>query len=101
MVQESLDRLGRAWQFTQLDLINSYYWMKIKKGNELKTIFRTRYGHFKYQVISFKLTNASATFQDYINKILVEKLDVFVFIYLNDILIYIESKREEYMEAVW
>ncbi len=48
----------------------------------------------------FGLTNAPATFQVYI-KILLEKLDVFVIVYLNDILIYTKSERKEYMEAVW
>ena len=39
----------------------------------------------------FALSNALATFQGYVNKILAEKLDIFVIIYLNDILIYIKD----------
>ncbi len=62
--------------------------------------FRIRYDHFEYQVIFFGLTNTLGTFQGYINIILAEKLDVFVIVYLNDILIYIESEGEEYMEAI-
>ncbi len=41
-----------------------------------------------------------AMFQGYINKILAEKLHVFVIIYLNDILIYTESKGEEHVQAI-
>ena len=48
----------------------------------------------------FRLTNAPTTFQGYINKILVEKLDVFVIMYLNDILIYTKNESKEYVEAV-
>ena len=59
-----------------------------------------RYGHFKYQVISFGLSNAAASFQGYITKILAETLDVFIIVYLDDILIYIEDKSQTYMEAV-
>ncbi len=44
----------------------------------------------------FGLTIILATFQGYINKVLAEKLDVFVILYLNDILIYIENKGKEY-----
>ena len=50
--------------------------------------FRTQYGHFKYQVMPFGLSNAPAKFQGYVNKILAEKSDIFVVIYLDDILIY-------------
>ncbi len=34
LVGESLDRLGRARHFTQLDLTNAYYQMRIREGNE-------------------------------------------------------------------
>ncbi len=50
--------------------------------------------------MSFGLSIAPATFQSYINKILVEKLDVFVMVYLDDILIYIESEGKEHVEGV-
>ena len=72
----------------------------IRKGDEEKIAFRTRYGYFKYQVMPFRLTNASATFQNYINKILAEKLDVFVIVYLDDILIYTKNKGKEHAEPV-
>ncbi len=49
----------------------------------------------------FGLTNAPATFQGYINKILVEKLNIFMIMYLDDILIYTKNKSKEYVEAVW
>ncbi len=39
-------------------------------------------------------------FQSYINKILAEKLDVFVIVYLDDILIYTESEGEKHVQAV-
>ena len=48
----------------------------------------------------FGLTNALATFQGYINKILAEKLDVFVIVYLDDILIYTEDESEGHVQAV-
>ncbi len=48
----------------------------------------------------FGLTNTPANFHGYINKILAEKLDVFVIIYLNNIFIYTESKGIEHIEVV-
>ncbi len=49
----------------------------------------------------FGLTNAPAMFQSYINKILIEKFNIFVIVYLDNILIYIESKDKELVQAVW
>ncbi len=74
--------------------------MRIREGDEWKTAFRTGYGHFEYQVMPFGLTNAPAMFQGYINKILVEKLGVFVIVYHNDILIYTESEGKEHIQVV-
>ena len=48
----------------------------------------------------FGLSNAPASFQGYISKILVEKLDIFIIVYLNDILIYTEDQGQGHVEAV-
>ena len=45
-------------------------------------------------IISFKLINASATFQTYINNILKEHLNMFIIIYLNNILIYSKNEKD-------
>ena len=81
-----------AKQFTQLDLTNTYHRMRIKEGDEWKMAFRTWYGYFEYQVMPFGLSNAPASFQGYISKILAEKFDVFVIVYLDNILIYNEDE---------
>ena len=91
LIDESPDRLGRAKRFTQLDLTNAYHRMRICEGDEWKTAFRTQYGHFKYQVMPFGLSNTPATFQRYVKKILAKKFDIFVIVYLDDILIYTED----------
>ena len=49
----------------------------------------------------FGLTNAPASFQGYIKKILAEKLDIFVIVYLDDILIYTDDKGDTHVAAVW
>ena len=59
-----------------------------------------RYSHFEYQVMPFGIFNAPASFQEYVNKILEEKLDVFVIVYLDDILIYTEDAGQGHVEAV-
>ena len=101
LIGELLDRLGRAKRFTQLDLTSAYHRMRIREGDEWKTAFRTRYGHFEYQVMPFGLTNAPASFQGYINKILAEKLDIFVIVYLDDILIYTDDDKGHVVAVQW
>ncbi len=48
----------------------------------------------------FDLSNAPASFQGYINKILVEKLDIFVIVYLNIILVYTENAGQPHVDKV-
>lgn len=62
-------------------------------------VFRTWYGHFEYQVMSFDLSHALANFQSYINKILAKKLNDFVIVYLNDIVIY--NNESDYIDSIW
>ena len=49
----------------------------------------------------FGLFNALIIFQRYVNKILAEKLDVFIIIYLDDILIYTEDPGQPHIEAIY
>ena len=81
-------------RFTKLDLITAYNNIRIKKGDEYKTVFRTRYGYYEWNVMPLGLCNAPATFQEYINDLLREYLDQRVIVYLDDILIYSDNEDE-------
>lgn len=61
LIEELLDRLGRAKRFTQFNLTSAYQRMRIQEGDEWKTAFRTRYDYFEYQVMPFGLSNAPAS----------------------------------------
>ena len=87
LIGKFLNWLGWTKRFIHLNLTSAYHWIRIKEGNEWKTTFKTRYGHFEYQIILFGLSNIPASFQSYINKILAKKLVVFVILYLDNILI--------------
>ena len=96
LITETLDRLCGAKKFTKMDLKDAYHRIRIKEGDEWKTAFRTRYGHFEYLVMPFGLANAPATFQAYINRALAGLVDVFCVVYLDDILIYSNSEEEHW-----
>ena len=100
LLGESLVRLGQAKRFTQLDVTSIQHQRRIKEGDNWKTAFQTKYGHFEYQVMPFGLFNAPASFQGYINKILAEKLNIFVIVYLDDILIYTKDQGQGHVKAV-
>ncbi|WMV37721.1 hypothetical protein MTR67_031106 [Solanum verrucosum] len=55
---------------------------------------RTRYGHYEFLVMSFGLTNAPVAFMDYMNRVFMEYLDMFVIVFINYIFIYSRSENE-------
>ena len=84
---------GAKW-FTKLNITDAYYRLQITKGEEWKTAFQTKYGHFEYTVMPFGLTNTLASFQRFINEVLREHLNIFIITYLNDILIFLKNYNE-------
>lgn len=82
------DLIQGATVFTKLDLQNAYHIVCIREGDEWKTAFNTPTGHYEYLVMPFGLTNAPAVFQALVNDVLRDMINQFVFIYLDDILIF-------------
>ena len=61
---------------------------------------RILYNYFKYQVMFFNFFNVLVIFKSYINKILTEKFNIFVIVYLDDILIYIKNLAQPYVKVI-
>ena len=101
-IDELFDHLHGAKVFSKLDLISDYYQIAIKSKNRYKTVFKTRYDHYEFNVISFELTNASVIFQTLMNDIFRDLLDICIIIYLDDILVYSKNKEEheQYLRQV-
>ena len=83
-----LDQVKKANIYTRLDLRGAYYLVRMREGDEWKTAFKTQFGLFEYLVMPFGLCNAPAAFQFFLNDVLKEYLDIFVIVYIDDILIY-------------
>ena len=94
LIHELLDRVSGSSFFSKLDLTNAYWHIRIREGDEYKTAFRTRYGLFEYLVMPFGLSNAPSNFQAHINACFSDMLDVFLVIYLDDLLIFSKTKEE-------
>ena len=62
LISETLNRLSRVKIFTKLDIISAFNRLRIREGDEPLTVFKTRFGLFKYLVIPFGLYNSPALF---------------------------------------
>ena len=94
LISSAFEPLQGATIFSKLDLRNAYHLVRIREGDEWKTAFNTPLGHFEYLVMPFGLTNAPAVFQALINDVLRDFLNRFIFVYLDDILIFSRSLDE-------
>src|SRR5882724_2764171 len=94
LISDLLDAPRKAWIYTKIDLRHAYHLIRLSPGDEWKTAFRTCYGSFEWLVMPEGLTNASVAFQQFMNDIFVDMIDVIVIIYLDDILIYSDNITE-------
>jgi hypothetical protein len=100
LIIETLRIIIKAEWYTKLDVFAAFYKIRIKKGNEWKTAFRTKFSFFKWFITPFGLIGAFATFQRYINNILREFLDDFVSAYINDIIIFTNGFLQKHRNQV-
>jgi len=74
----------------------------VKEADIPKTAIRTRYGHYKFLVMPFGVTNAPSVFMDLMNQVFHKYLDQFVVVFIDDILVYsatLEDHRK-YLKTV-
>nr|GEY40415.1 hypothetical protein [Tanacetum cinerariifolium] len=87
--------------YSKIDLRSDYHQLRVREQDTPKTAFRTRYGHYEFQVMPFELTNAPAIFMDLMNRVCKPYLDKFVIVFIDNIFIYSkdEKEHEEHLKA--
>ena len=93
-IDATLDSLVVATYFTTLDLASGYWQVAVEENDKEKSAFSTPEGHFEFNVMPFGLTNAPATFQRFMECILVGFVGEECLIYLDDIILFSSSFKE-------
>ena len=99
LISDLLDSPCKARIYSKIDLCHAYHLVHIADSDKWKTAFRTRYGSFEWSIMPFGLTNAPTAFQQFMNNIFSDLLDVCVMIYLDDILIYSINMSEHHQHV--
>jgi len=77
-IQESIDVLGKAKYLSKIDLVSSYWQVRVKEDDIHKTAFNMQNRKYDFLAMPFGLTIAPATFQNLVNKIVYEFLDQYL-----------------------
>ena len=92
-IDDLFDQIKGASVFLKIELHLGYHQLRIKDVDVNKTSFRMRYGHYEFLVMLCGLTNEPATFMDLMNRVFRPFFDLFVMVFIDDILVY--SKYQE------
>jgi hypothetical protein len=87
-INENLNKLFETRIFIKLNVKDVFHRIRIRKENEWTTIFKCQFNDYQYKIMFFELTNSSMTFQIYINKTTHFYLNLFVLMYINDLLMF-------------
>ncbi|GJR37924.1 putative reverse transcriptase domain-containing protein [Tanacetum coccineum] len=93
-IDDLVDQLQGSRVYSKIDLRSGYHQLRVREEDIPKTAFRTRYGHYAFQVMLFGLTNAQAVLMDLMNRVCKPYLDRFVIVFIDDILVHSKSKKE-------
>ncbi|GJU33156.1 putative reverse transcriptase domain-containing protein [Tanacetum coccineum] len=93
-INNLFDQLQGSSVYSKIDLRSGYHQLRVREEDISKTVFRTRYGHYEFQVMLLGLTNALAVFMDLMNRVCKPYMEKFMIVFIDDILTYSKTKQE-------
>jgi len=93
-IDDSLDALGKAKYFSTLDLASGYWQIGMGEDARAKSAFCSTSGLFQFKVMPFGMTNAPATFQRLMERVLAGLQWRICLVYIDDIIIFSETVDE-------
>ncbi|KAH0633225.1 hypothetical protein KY284_036011 [Solanum tuberosum] len=93
-IDDLFNQLQGASHFSKIDLRSGYHQLRVRDSDIPKSTFRTRFGNYEFVVISFGLTSAPTGFMYLMNRVFKQYLDLFVIVFIDDILIYYRNEEE-------
>jgi hypothetical protein len=93
-IEESLEALQGACYFTTLDLKSGYWQVEMREEDKPVTTFITKHGLYEWNVMQFGLTNAPATFQRLMERVLDWLQWKILALYLDGIIVYAPTVEE-------
>ncbi len=94
LINEIIDKIVSCKHLTKLNIISAFNKLQMHLDSKNYIIFITALKAYKYKMLSFKLTNESIFFQQYMNDVLWDFLNDFCQICLNNILIYSKMRKK-------
>ena len=94
LIKKNFDWFCATKFYIKLNVITIFNEIRIRENDEKKITFLIKYELYKYVVMFFDFCNVFEIFQLFINETLRDYLNVFCFVYLNDVLIYNNIKKK-------
>ncbi len=94
LINEIIDKIVSCKHLTRLNIISAFNKLQMHLDSKNYITFITALEAYKYKMLSFKLTNESIFFQQYMNDVLWNFLNDFCQVYLDDILIYSKMRKK-------